>query len=128
MKRHQTLQDLSREHHTALKLALAARRAATSGSPREILASATACAEVFASHLEPHFVVEETMLLPAMAQAGEGALVERTLNEHLALRQLVSQLAVGDAATLLNFADLLSAHVRFEERELFEVAQASLEH
>jgi len=33
----------------------------------------------------------------------------------------------GDAATLLRFAELLSAHVRFEERELFEVAQAGLE-
>lgn len=124
MKRHQTLQDLSREHHTALKLALAARRAATSGNPREILVSATACAEVFATHLEPHFVVEETKLLPAMLQAGEAALVERTLLEHATLRELVQRLAGADAAVLLSFADLLSAHVRFEERELFEVAQA----
>ena len=126
MKRHQTLQDLSREHHTAHTLALAARRAATSGDPRQVLASATACAEVFATHLEPHFVVEETTLLPAMAEAGEGALVERTLREHAALRELVQRLSGADASDLLGFADLLSAHVRFEERELFEMAQATL--
>ncbi|HCZ13803.1 MAG TPA: hemerythrin HHE cation-binding protein [Candidatus Accumulibacter sp.] len=127
MKRHQTLRDLSREHHTALTLALAARRAATSGDSRQLAASAKACGEVFATHLEPHFVVEETTLLPALARAGEQALVARTLREHAALRSLCGELPGGGAATLLRFAELLSAHVRFEERELFEVAQAGLE-
>ncbi len=127
MKRHQTLQDLSREHHTALTLALAARRAADSGDPRQVEASARKCGEVFASSLEPHFVVEETTLLPAMARAGEQALVARTLREHDALRALCGELAAGDAATLQRFAELLSAHVRFEERQLFAAAQAALE-
>lgn len=124
MKRHQSLQDLSREHHTALALALAARRAASSGDPQQVAATASHCVEVFAASLEPHFVVEETSLLPAMAQAGEQELVARTLAEHAALRALLTDLPAGDAVTLLRFADLLSAHVRFEERELFEVAQA----
>ncbi len=127
MKRHQTLQDLSREHHRALKLALDARRAATSGDPGKVAAAIASCAELFSAELEPHFIIEESSLLPAMAEAGEAALVARTLREHAELRALVGRLPGADAPTLQRFAELLSAHVRFEERELFEVAQQRLE-
>ena len=127
MKRHQSLQDLSRQHHKALTLALAARRAATSGDQRQIAATVSTCAEVFATDLDPHFIVEENGLLPAMVEAGENELVARTLREHAELRTLVKRLPDGDGDTLLRFADLLSAHVRFEERELFAAAQVKLD-
>ncbi len=39
----------------------------------------------------------------------------------------VAALATPDADTLLRFAELLGAHVRFEEREVFEAAQARLD-
>lgn len=126
MKRHEQLQDLSREHHLALKLALLARRALTSGESLQIQA-ATACAMAFVSDLEPHFVREETDVLPMLAQAGETALVERTLSEHDEMRRLAARLPAADPATLERFGELLGAHVRFEERELFEVAQRHLE-
>ena len=127
MKRHQQLQDLSREHHGALQLALHAKRAAQSGDAAQIAVSALACVDVFPRELDPHFVVEETILLPALAQQGEYALVQRTLAEHEELRRLVVQLAQPDVATLKSFAELLMDHVRFEERELFEVAQKYME-
>ena len=129
MKRHQSLQDLSREHHGALQLALTARRAANSGNRDSIAAALTTCVTVFARDLEPHFVREETGLLPAMAQAGEDALVARTLREHAELRALITRLpdSEPEPSTLLSFADLLSAHVRFEEREMFELAQLRLD-
>lgn len=126
MRRHQQLQDLSREHHTALQLALRAKRAAQSGDAAQIAASAAACVEAFSVELDPHFVIEENELLPALAQQGEHDLVRRTLAEHEQLRSLVVQLAQPDATTLQSFAELLHAHVRFEERELFEVAQCHL--
>ena len=127
MKRHEQLQDPSREHHLALKLALLARRALVSGEPLQIQAAATTCATAFVSDLEPHFVREETDVLPMLAQAGETALVERTLSEHDEMRRLAARLPAGDPATLERFGELLGAHVRFEERELFEVAQRHLE-
>ena len=127
MKRHEQLQDLSREHHLALKLALLARRALASGEPLQIQAAATACATAFVSDLEPHFVREENDVLPLLAQAGETALVERTLNEHDEMRRLAARLNEADPAILERFGELLGAHVRFEERELFEVAQRHLE-
>lgn len=126
MKRHPQLQDLSREHHGALKLARAARQAAESNDASQVAALAQRVARLFAVELEPHFCVEEQGILLQMAAAGERALVQRTLEEHAEMRRLVSTLAVPDAATLLRFADLLAAHVRFEERDLFEAAQAVL--
>lgn len=126
MKRHDRLQDLSREHHAALRLALNARRAAASGDPAHILALAQLCRTAFAAELEPHFVLEETTLLPLLIQAGEQTLVARTDREHAELRALVTQLQAPDAGMLCRFADLLTAHVRFEERELFDVLQRHL--
>lgn len=123
MKRHPALLALSREHHGALKLARHARLAAASAQPEAIDRLARQAIRQFADELEPHFRAEESDVLPVLQQAGEAALVARTLAEHHALRELAGRLQSADAATLLRFAELLLAHVRFEERELFESAQ-----
>ena len=127
MKRHQALQDLSREHHTALQLALKAKRAAVSGDQALIETTAAACLTAFSAELDPHFVVEETVLLPLLLGAEEDALVARVESDHRALHDLCAQLQQPDAATLLRFADCLTAHVRFEERDLFAVVERLLD-
>ena len=53
-------------------------------------------------------------------------LVQRTLDEHARLRALNDSLSNPDRALMESFATLLHDHVRFEERELFETAQALL--
>ena len=126
MKRHPDLLQLSREHYTALKLARDARRAAESGAAGDVAALARRVVQVFAVELDPHFCVEEQGILMLLAQAGEHGLVARTLADHAELRRLASLLATPTAETLLRFAELLGAHVRFEEREVFEAAQARL--
>ncbi|HQO28319.1 MAG TPA: hemerythrin domain-containing protein [Accumulibacter sp.] len=126
MKRHPTLLQLSREHYGVLKLARDARRAAESDAVSAITALAQRVVNLFATELEPHFHVEELGILALLAQSGEHALVARTLAEHAELRRLAKALASPDAQTLLRFADLLTAHVRFEEREVFQAAQARL--
>ena len=127
MKRHEWLQDLSREHHLALRLALAAKRAVAAGDPAQIRAAATLCADAYGSDLEPHFSREESDLLPLLALAAAGTLVTRTLDEHEEMRRLASRLNEADPATLERFGELLGAHVRFEERELFPAAEALLD-
>lgn len=127
MKRHRKLQDLSREHHHALQLALQARRAATCADPAAIEATAAACRAAFSSELDPHFSVEEDIFLPLLAAAGERGLVERVMSDHTELRHLCAQLQQPDAATMLAFAERLASHVRFEERELFVVLEALLD-
>lgn len=127
MKRHQALQDLSREHHTALQLALKAKRAAVSGDQTLIETTAAVCLAAYAAELDPHFVVEETVLLPLLIGAGEDTLVAQVERDHRALRELCRQLQQPDATTLLRFAECLTAHVRFEERALFGVVERLLE-
>jgi len=126
MKRHPDLLQLSREHYTALKLARDARRAAGSGNANEVAALAQRVVDLFAAQLDPHFRVEEQGILVLLAEAGEHDLAGRTLADHAELRRLARRLATPDAETLLSFAELLGAHVRFEEREVFEAAQARL--
>lgn len=127
MKRHPDLLQLSREHYGALKLARDARRAAESGEPAAVAALAQRVVEVFRAELDPHFCVEEQGILVLLAQAGQHELVERTRADHAELRRLALLLTDPDAETLSHFADLLATHVRFEERQVFEAAQTSLD-
>lgn len=126
MKRHRELQDLSREHHAALQLALLAKRAAMSGEPARIVALATTCRAAFCCELEPHFVVEETTLLPLLVDSGKEQLAAQLKRDHQELRRLSVQLQQPDGATLLGFSQLLTAHVRFEERQMFAAIEAYL--
>ncbi len=123
MKRSEALIDLSREHHSALSLALRARRAATIGGAAAVATVAATVCERFENELKPHFEEEERWVLPALSRAGETALVERTLAEHAELEVLVDRLSSTDGEALLAFADALSSHIRFEERELFQMAE-----
>jgi len=118
MKRHQELQNLSREHHNALQLVLKAKRAATSGDLALIEATATACLTAFHAELDPHFVVEETTLLPLLLAAGEDALVAQVERDHRELRGLCVQLQQPDVTKLDDFTERLTSHVRFKERAL----------
>lgn len=124
MKRSQELIALTREHHHALVLARRAIDGARDATAARELA--TGLADIFASQLEPHFQNEEQTLLPPMRDAGELARVARTLDEHRRLRALAQAVGQGDLGSLAPFGRLLEAHVRFEERELFPLAEAIL--
>ncbi|MFO0555974.1 MAG: hemerythrin domain-containing protein [Polyangiaceae bacterium] len=123
MKRDVRLHGLSSEHHHALVLA------------RDLRASASAWTEVdgarlgerFERELEPHFRIEEEVLLPALARIGQTPLVQRVEREHSTLRALLgsARAGVGDAAR--DMAIALEEHVRFEERELFSACEALLD-
>ena len=126
MKRAEALLKLSREHHTALSIAQRARRALAGGVAGDIESVAAEASRRFVSELEPHFLDEERWLLPALDAVGETALVTRTMDEHRRLRALAGELPGGGAVVLTAFAELLGDHVRFEERELFESAQARI--
>ena len=121
MRRHPALRNLSSDHHAGLVLVRRGRRAA-----QATVQAAVAWQELrdrFHGKLEAHFRAEEQGLLRALREAGETALVERTLREHAALRALIAD----RQPRLQQFAEMLGAHIRFEERELFETAQRVLD-
>lgn len=126
MKRSIALQPLSREHHAALALAKACERAAHSAEAALVDAACLRVIRAFTGELEPHFLAEEQSLLPLLNSAETQALVQRTLADHRQLRTLLKDLQHNDADALGSFGKCLSAHVRFEERELFPALESAM--
>ncbi|MCB9913715.1 MAG: hemerythrin domain-containing protein [Planctomycetes bacterium] len=124
MKRCAELRDLSEDHHHALVLARRCERAAAGGDVTAAWEDAT---RRFAAELAPHFAAEERGLLPALRAAGEAVAAQRIEREHDALRAACAPGAPRDAAALAGFGRALAAHVRHEEREVFQRAQACLD-
>ena len=133
MKRHPALVPLSREHHQVLLLAQGLRddgpptlRAAL---PATVEARAARALEEWEARIAPHFAYEERTLLPALEghDAALDAEVARVREEHDRIRGLVVALRAEPTADALHaLGEALVAHVRAEERGLFEVAQAAL--
>jgi len=128
MKRIPELRDLSEDHHHALVLARKARKA---GGGEDGFSVDDVWAEVeakFKAELEPHFQIEESRIGTILERLGETQLTQRLLDEHATLREFVIPGRDQTPAELGRFGELLEKHVRFEERELFEVAQDKLNH
>ena len=127
MLRDPALVPLSRQHQHALALCVLIQRSlASEASPAAIQHWESEAARFFADEVTHHFAAEETLLFPAAERhAALRPLVLELLAEHAALRAQVQ--AAGEhrlgAAGLKELADQLSAHVRKEERQLFEELQ-----
>jgi hemerythrin-like domain-containing protein len=126
MKRAPQLRDLSEDHHHGLVLARKAKIAASGKegpSEPEMWAEVEA---VFKSELAPHFEIEEALIGTALRAAGESQLAQRLTDEHEALRRFIVPGHPHTTDDLRHFGELLEQHIRFEERELFQVAQEKL--
>ena len=127
MPRIGALLSLSRDHHTALVLARAARKAAES-------ADIIACDEVLMrinAHwhqvMAAHFQNEEQLLV-RLKDLLDPQAVARIFSEHTMLQQLIVAPGMFELSERLNrLGELLAAHVRYEERVLFPQLQAALD-
>ncbi|MBS0370819.1 MAG: hemerythrin domain-containing protein [Proteobacteria bacterium] len=117
MLRDPRLIELSREHHIALRLA---KRLAGAGTA-DGLPAVTSFLRQEKPTLLRHFGDEERDLLPQLREFGEVALAERLVKEHRDMEDLMTR--DQDPAALTSLGRMLADHVRFEERELFEVLQ-----
>ena len=113
MKRHAALVPLSHDHHHAL---VQARRLRAHGS-----AAATEFLRFFATETTRHFREEEELVFPLL-YGDEPESLREILLQHHRLRALAHRLRSGEDVTG-ELADLLDAHIRLEERELFELLQ-----
>ncbi|HEX7691378.1 MAG TPA: hemerythrin domain-containing protein [Sediminibacterium sp.] len=122
MKRNEYIIPLSRDHHFGLLFCWKIRRglALKAGLDR-------ICAYVayfWESHLKKHFEEEETFLfLPDDPDC------RKAISEHQQIAALVKQLTdpgATDSNLLTELSNLLEAHIRYEERELFPHLEAIL--
>lgn len=113
------LLSLSREHHHSLVLARDARRAADNGDVTIVTAAVARMESHWHALMAAHFEQEERLI--RMAQdALDAESVVRILSEHSELRRLAAgPCELEPVARLRKFADLASAHVRYEERVFF---------
>jgi hemerythrin-like domain-containing protein len=129
MLRDKNLIPLSRQHQHALALCVRIDRALQAGEV-DLAAWQEEIHLSFDQEIQFHFAAEEQELFPVTKTFSElQPLVAELMVEHATLRSYFSQAKSGeiDNAGLRNFADLLSSHIRKEERQLFEGLQQRMD-
>jgi hemerythrin-like domain-containing protein len=125
MLRDASLIPLSHQHHNGLALCVLTRQSLKADtSPENAGKLAKRVIDRFEIELVNHFEIEEQVLFPA---CGALPIVGELLREHRAMEGLVGRLRSAPTAALLEeFCELLSGHIRREEKELFEEIQRAL--
>jgi hemerythrin-like domain-containing protein len=129
MLRDQNLVPLSRQHQHSLALCV---RLARAGQITEVDLEAwqAEIAQQFEQEISIHFAAEEQEVFPRAAEFPEmQALVGELLGEHAVLRGLFARAGTRDLdrAALADFGEKLAAHIRKEERQLFEAMQKRMD-
>ncbi|MFC1749537.1 hemerythrin domain-containing protein [Pseudomonadota bacterium] len=122
MKRVSEFRALSSDHHRALVFA----RKAYKFDAKDDADLCRFWGDVelyFRRELVPHFEIEELYLGRQLKSMGHVVLAERLIDEHHELASFFFQKSNRTEVELHCFGKLLEKHVRFEERELFELAQ-----
>ena len=133
MKRHPSLIPLSHDHHDTLVVAQGLIRgrptAPRSDWPTDRRAQADRLAAFYESTLQPHFAAEEAEVFPLAERLlpDHADLVKALRKDHADLRAEILALPARPdadlAARLPTLGARLEAHVRSEERVLFEAVQ-----
>ncbi|MGE5356672.1 MAG: hemerythrin domain-containing protein [Deltaproteobacteria bacterium] len=118
VKRHEALKNLSREHHQALLLCWHIKEGLKKTvDPLRIRSYA---GFIWETNLKQHFEIEEKYLFPILGRNHE--LIKRAIDEHLKLESLF--ISEGEILKILeHIKEELEAHIRFEERVLFNLLQ-----
>lgn len=118
IKRHIALQPLSRQHHFGLLFSWKLRKGFSKDISVERLSK---FADWFFEHeIKPHFRDEEKYLFPIMDEEDE--LIQRALKEHRRIRRLFKD-KKDPEKSLHRLEEELDAHIRYEERILFNEIQ-----
>lgn len=119
VKRHKTLQPFSRDHHYGLLVCWKIRQGLKKGIELYRIKSYTDW--FWNRHLEEHFRIEEDFLFPILGNEHE--MVKRALAEHRRIKRLfLDEDNIYKTLSLLE--EELEKHIRFEERELFNMIQS----
>lgn len=109
---------MSRDHHHGLLVGWKIRTGIRKDiSPDRIYKYLT---WFYQNHLISHFQEEETLLFPIVG--AEHDQVKKAMEEHAEIHEFFKQVSVS-ISDLVAFEKVLTAHIRFEERELFNTIQ-----
>ena len=129
-RRHDALVPLTHDHHHALAQARRLKDVAGMDSESDRRNAANDFVNFYFGRAVRHFHEEEELFFAPLVDAPEARdMVVRAVSEHLRLHALVRtvkrQLTAGEAdpELLKRISELLTDHVRFEEKELFPVVE-----
>ena len=129
-RRHDALVPLTHDHHHALAQARRLKGVAELEREADRRNAANDFVNFYYGRAVRHFHEEEELFFaPVVDHPEAGPLVVRAITEHLRLHALVRtvkrQLSIGEAddGVLREISDLLTEHVRFEEKELFPLIE-----
>jgi iron-sulfur cluster repair protein YtfE (RIC family) len=117
LKRIKELRPFSIDHHQGLLLCWKIRTGLKKSVYLQRIGAYTSW--FYMNHLLPHFALEEQHMFPILGKGHD--LVEKAIADHQAIRMLMEDTFSKDV--LEQLADRLEAHIRFEERVLFEEIQ-----
>ncbi len=131
IKRHPSLQPLSRHHFHGLVIAQNLLRAGTEPDSLAIPDVRSDLAEFWSSGGRDHFREEEEILLPAYSRYAplDRPEISEMLMEHIRIRSLVDQIVnrqVDNETVMHELGVLLRDHIRKEERVIFPLIEAAL--
>ncbi|WP_432410077.1 hemerythrin domain-containing protein [Rasiella sp. SM2506] len=118
IKRHKALQPLSRQHHFGLLYSWKIRRGFSKNIPIERMSAFSSW--FYIHQIIPHFEAEEHYIFPILKPDDE--LVQRALKEHRSIKRLFED-KKNPVRSLSLLEEELQAHIRFEERVLFNKIQ-----
>ena len=121
IKRHPSLVAFSRDHHFGLLLVWKIKHGLDNDIAPERISNYVLY--FFEQDLKLHFEEEEQMLFPLLPI--DDVMRKRVEDDHAIMRRLIGQLENDrdNKNLLLQFAQILNDHIRFEERELFAALQ-----
>lgn len=132
-RRHNALIPLTHDHHHALAQTRRLTEAGAQNDSNVLRRCADDFVNFYLGRARHHFHEEEELFFaPLVDHEVVGSLIARAVADHLRLHAMVRtlrrQLSTGelDGSGLSAIAELLEAHVRFEEQDLFPMIEDGL--
>ena len=122
MKRNKNIVSLSQDHHFGLLCVWKVKKGIKNNISYERIRKYVN----FYWHtlLYEHFKAEEEILFPL----GKHEYIDQALREHIEIKELIEAINQVEEVMLLElFADLITKHIRFEERILFPYLEETLD-
>lgn len=118
IKRHEALKPLSRQHHFGLLFSWKIRKGFSTDISLERMKKYADW--FFETEIKPHFKAEEEHIFPILDK--EDKMVKRALKEHERIEKLFKD-TIDPKKSLRLLEEELQAHIRFEERIMFNEIQ-----